>query len=91
MITVDLGMKLQNTKLGDEDDAQAHFTQLLDLREQLASIGKILDDAKFASLLLNSLPASYEATIGIINAAANCTGNPITPEQVIELVTDEYC
>ena len=90
MITVDLGTKLQDTKLGDEDDTQAHFTRLLDLREQLASIGKILDDTKFASLLLNSLPASYEATIGVINAAADCTGNPITLEQVIELITDEY-
>jgi hypothetical protein len=31
MITVDLGKKLQSTRLGDEDDACAHFAWLVDL------------------------------------------------------------
>ncbi len=36
MIIVDLGKKLQGTKLGDDEDACIHLTILLDLREQLA-------------------------------------------------------
>ena len=83
MITVDLGKKLQNTKLGDKDNAQAHFTQLMNLREQLASMGKTLNDDEFASILLGSLPPSYSPTIGGINAAADSTGNAITSNQVI--------
>ena len=90
MITVDLGKKLQSAKLGDEDDACAHFTQLMDLQEQLASMGKTLDDNEFASILLGLLPPSYSPTIGGINAVANCTGNVITSDQVIQLILDEY-
>jgi hypothetical protein len=90
MITVDLGKKLQSARLGDEDDAHAHFARLVDLQEQLASMGKTLDDDEFASILLGSLPTSYAPTIGGINAAADSTGNAITSDQVIHLISDEY-
>jgi hypothetical protein len=90
MITVDLGKKLQSAKMGDDDDARAHLTQLLDLREQLASMGKNYDSDEFASILLGSLPTSYEPTISAINAAADSTNNAVTPDQVIRLVSDEY-
>ena len=63
MHKVDLGKKLQNAKLGNEDDTHAHFTQLVDMQEQLAAMGKNLDDDEFASILLSSLPPSYVATI----------------------------
>jgi hypothetical protein len=43
MITVNLGKKIQSTKMGDDNDAQAHLTLLLDLQEQLASMGKNYD------------------------------------------------
>jgi hypothetical protein len=90
IITVDLGKKLQSARLGDEDDAHAHFTWLVDLREQLASMGKTLDDDEFASILLGSLPTSYSPTISGINVAADSTGNTITSDQVICLISDEY-
>ena len=90
MITVDLGLKLQNIKLGNKDDAQAHFIQLSDLQEQLASMGKTLDDDEYASILLGSLPPSYSSVIGGLNAAADSTGNTITLDQVKQLISDEY-
>src|ERR1700677_4769042 len=52
MITVDLGKKLQSAKMDDDDDARVHLTQLQDLREQLASMGKNYDSDEFASILL---------------------------------------
>ena len=90
MHKVDLGKKLQNAKLGDEDDAHAHFTWLVNMREQLTAMGKNLDDNEFTSIVLGSLPPSYVATVGGINAAADTTGNAITSNQVICLISDEY-
>jgi len=49
-----------------------------------------LDDNEFASILLGSLPPSYESTINTINAAANTAGTAVMPDQVIQLVTDEF-
>ena len=90
MITVDLGKQLWNTKLGDDKDAHAHLTCLQDLREQLASMGKTIDDDEFASIILGSLPPSFESTINTINTVADTAGTDVTPDQVIQLVTDEY-
>jgi hypothetical protein len=90
MITVDLSKKLQSARLGNEDDAHTHFTWLVDLQEQLASMGKTLDNNEFASILLGSLPTAYVPTIGGINVAADSTGNAITSDQVICLISDEY-
>jgi gag-polypeptide of LTR copia-type len=52
MIVVDLGKKLQGTKCNDDDDVRAHFTKLNDLREQLAAMGKTIDDDEYSSILL---------------------------------------
>ena len=90
MITVVLGKKLQNTKLEEDEDARAHFTKLSDLREQLASMGKNYDDDEYASILLGSLPSSYEPTISAINAAAYLSNTTVTPNGVIRLVTRQY-
>ncbi len=90
MITVDLGKKLQGTKLDDDEDACIHLTILLNLQEQLTSLGKNLDNDEFASILLGSLPPSYKSTINAINAAADTAGTAVMPDQVIRLVTDEF-
>lgn len=90
MIIEDLHKKLQNSMLGDNDDAHAHFSRLTDLRERLASMGENLDDEKFAFILLCSLPSSYRSVISIMVIVADCTGNPVTPDQIIGLVTEEY-
>ena len=90
MITVDLSKQLSNTKLGDDEDARAHLTRLQDLQEQLASMGKTNNDDEFASIILRSLPPSFESTINAINAVADTAGTDIMPDRVIQLVTNEY-
>src|SRR5487761_1616980 len=90
LAVTDLGKKLQSAKCEEEDDVRSHFTKLSDLREQLSAMGKDIDDQEYASILLGSLPPSYEPTTSAINAAADMTGTDITPDQVTRLVTDEY-
>jgi gag-polypeptide of LTR copia-type len=90
MIMVDLGKKLQSIKCGDNEDVHAHFTKLNDLHEQLLAMGKILGDDEYASILLRSLPTSYEPTTSAINAATDLSSTDITPDIVTRLVTDEY-
>ena len=77
VIMIDLCKRLQDTKIEDED-ARARVIRLLDLREQLASIGKDIDDDEFVSILLGSLPPSYESIINAINAVADQMGVSVT-------------
>jgi hypothetical protein len=90
MIAVDLGKKLQNSKLGDEGDACAHFTRLNSLRGQLASMGTTYTDAEYAAILLGTIPPSYAPILGGLNTVAHTSGNAITSSQVILLISDEY-
>ena len=62
----------------------------MDLQEQLASMGKILDNDEYTTVLLGSLPDSYDNVTGGLNAAADSTGNPINVDQVVRLISDEY-
>ena len=81
--------QLQGIKLEVEEDARAHLTKLSDLREKLASIGKIIDDVEFAYIILTSLPPPYQAAISIINAVDQA-GISVSSDWVVRLVTDEY-
>ena len=88
--TIDLGLKMQGTKLTDEGDAIAHIRKLLDLREQLAALGKNLDDNEFASTLMGSLPSSYRSVNLALSAAADQANSQVTLTRAIRLITDEY-
>ena len=87
MIIVGLCKRPQSTKLEEDEDARVHVTRLLDLREQLAFMGKNFDDDEFVSILSGSLPPSYEPTINVINAAADQMVVLVTLDRVIRLVT----
>src|SRR6266404_5044629 len=87
---VDLGQKLQNTRCEEDGNIHAHFNLLSDMQEQLASMGKTTDDNEFVSILLASLPPSYETTQSTINTAADMSGTDITPDRIICLVSEEY-
>ena len=90
MIQVDLTKKLQNQKLGEDDDVRVHFTKLDQMRGQLSAMGKTFSDEEFAAILLGSLPSGYSSTTSGMNAAAEMTGQPITPDRVTKIITDEY-
>jgi hypothetical protein len=89
MITISLQNILQNIKLEEAGDARTHFRGLMDLRELLTSMGKDWHDDEFTSILLDSLPPSYEIIINAINAATDITGVTAMPDLVIKLVIDE--
>ena len=78
--TIDLGLKMQGTKLPDEGDALAHIKNLQDMCEQLAALGKNLDDDEFASILMGSLPHSYCSVILSLSAAADQAGASVLPD-----------
>ena len=88
--TIDLGLKMQGTKLTDEGDVLAHIKCLQDMREQLATLGKTVNDDEFSSILMGSLSRSYRSVILALSAAADQAGQRVIPDRVIRLVTDEY-
>ena len=73
MIVVDLRRKLQSMKCGEDDNVRVHFDQIADIREQLASMGTSIPDSEYASILLGSIPTSYEPATSAMSTTAKLT------------------
>ena len=90
MTTVELVMKFRNKRCGEGDNVRTHFQELSDLRDQLAAVGKTVDDEDFTDTLLASLPPSYSHACTSINSSARLGSVTLTPIIVQEIVLDEY-
>jgi len=90
MTVVDLARRFRNKKCGEKENVRTHFEQLANMREQLAAMGKVIDNDDFTDILLASLPSSYESTRSAINASARISGNSLTPDTVTQLFIDDY-
>ena len=90
MIVVDLRRKIQSMKCGEDDNVRTHFDSIADLREQLAAMGTTIPDDEYASILLGSIPTSFEPSVSAMSTTIELTGVNLTPNMVIKLITDEY-
>jgi hypothetical protein len=54
LVQADLEAKLQRMYLQDDQDARKHLTDMTDLRERLAEMGRKIDDPTFTTLIRNS-------------------------------------
>ncbi|XP_059073140.1 uncharacterized protein LOC131873967 [Cryptomeria japonica] len=63
-----LKQQLHHIKMMKGESVIAYFMRISDLRDQLSSIGKVVDDSDLTMLALNGLPASWESYIQGISA-----------------------
>ena len=66
MVTVDMCRKLQAEKCLESGDVHAHLNKLQVMREDLASMGWSILDEDFTSIILGSIPPSYDTYIAAI-------------------------
>jgi hypothetical protein len=90
MIVVDLCRQIQSLKCREDDNIHTHFDNIANLRKQLAAMGKTIPDKEYASILLGSIPSTFEATVSTMSTTAALTNTDLTPNTVIHLITDEY-
>ena len=87
---IEMLRNLHNQHCQETDDIRQHFAKMIKLREELATTGKIIDDADFTSIITNSLPPSYDVVISSAYAAAIAIGQEINTSQLIAVVQEEY-
>jgi hypothetical protein len=90
MIVVDLRRQIQSLKCGEDDNVHTHFDNIANLREQLAAMGKTIPDDEYSTILLGSIPSTFEATISAMSTTAALTNTTLTPDMVIRLITDKF-
>ena len=90
MVAVDLRRKLQDEQCGESGDVRAHFDKLSDMFERLSSMGMTLTDDEYATILLGSLPGSYDPIITSMTTTMALEKREISPETIMHIAIDEY-
>ena len=86
MVTVDMRHKLQAEKCPESGDVRAHLYKLQAMREDLASMGGSIDDEDFTSIILGSIPQSYDTYIAAITATSSLMDKTLLPTNLIDAI-----
>ena len=89
MVTVDLHRKLQSEKCDKSGDVHAHLIKLQTIHEDLASMGRSISDEDFTSIILGSIPLSYDTFISAMSATSTLLGSSLSPTNLIDAINDE--
>src|ERR1700678_797924 len=89
MVTVDLRGKLQAEKCPESGDITAHLYKLQAMREDLALMGGSINDEDFTSIILGSIPLSYDPYIAAITATSSLHNQSLSSTDLIDAIRDE--
>ena len=89
MVTVDMRHKLQAKKCLELGDVRTHLNKLQVMREDLASMGGSILDGDFTSIILGSIPPSYDMYIATITATSSLMDKTLSPTNLIDAIRDE--
>src|SRR5271156_3501968 len=89
MVTVDMRRKLQSEKCNKHGDVRAHLIKLQTMREDLASMGGAISDEDFTSIILGSIPLSFDTYIAAITATSTLLNQTLSPTNLIDAIRDE--
>jgi hypothetical protein len=90
LVQIDLQRHMQETRCEEGGDVKVHFAELLRLRESPTSMGVVINDIDFHTIILGSLPELYQPLLSSISAAAKITKMPLTSYELISIITEEY-
>jgi hypothetical protein len=90
MVAVDLRRRLQQEHCAEKGDVRLHFSKLRLMREDLAAMGHPPGDDEFYAIILGSLPYSFEPFISALNATSSVLGTILSPDELMQALTDEY-
>src|SRR5271168_512426 len=89
MVTVDMRRRLQAEKCAEHRDVRVHLNKLLAMRKDLASMGGSINDEDFTSIVLGSIPQSYDTYIAAITATSTLLDQTLSPTNLIDAIRDE--
>ena len=90
VVAIELQQKLQDQWCADKGDLRVHFDKMITLREELASLGHLISTDDFASMILSSVPMSYESTLLAMTASAKVSGQDLPPGIIMSTLLNSY-
>ena len=85
---MDLYTEMMSKKCPENGDLQAHFTELIRMKKELASYGIEMTGSEFCAIAIRTVPNGYDGIIGTI--AASTKKGELTAETIMQRTLDEY-
>ena len=63
---------------------------LCTMREKLASMGQPLSENDYYTIILGSLPSSYDPYISAVNTTSSVLGKTLSADDLMLMITEEY-
>jgi len=89
LVAVDLWKRLQDEFYSKKADVQMHFDKLRMMCEELGAMGTTPPDNDFYSIIMSSMPPSYNAYISAVNGTASVLGKTLSPDNLMQTLTEE--
>ena len=90
MFMVDLRRRLQDERCEDNGNIRTHFDTMRTMREDLAALGDDFNNEDFSTMLLGSLPWSYNSYLSAVTATLSVLGTKLTPDALMLSIIDEF-
>ncbi|KJA26562.1 hypothetical protein HYPSUDRAFT_125296, partial [Hypholoma sublateritium FD-334 SS-4] len=82
--------RLQDERCSEKGDVRAHFAKLRTMREDLAAMGHPPTDDDLYTIVISSLPPSYNSYISSVYATSSVLGTTMSADDLMQTLTDEY-
>ena len=82
--------RLQNLKCDETGDIHSHLAKLVKLKEELANTGAQISDPDFTTIIVNSLPSSYNHISTSLYTASRILKTPMNPIDILAVIEEEY-
>ena len=89
-LATNLMYRFRNVRCGKNNNVHTHFQTLGELKEQLAAMGKVINDEDYTDILLASLPSSYDQSCSSISNNVCISTTPLTTAMFKSMIIDEY-
>ena len=90
MVSIDLCQRLQELRCAEKGDIVEHFATLRTMREDLASMGETLTENDFYTIIMGSLPSSYDPYLSALNTTSSVLGTHLSADDLMLSITEEY-
>ena len=89
-VVVDLQCRLYALNCLNNLNVKVHIQSLNTMYQQLKGMGKEISDGGFTTLILASLPKSYQPLINMISLQNHASTKPLKPSTIMELILEEF-
>jgi hypothetical protein len=87
---IDLRCRLQDERCEDNGNIHTHFDTLRSMCEDLAALRDNLGDKDFGTMVIGSLPHSYDSYLSTITATLSVLGTKLNPDTLMLSIIDEF-